>query len=204
MADVKDILVPDIGDFEGVEVIEIMVSAGDAIGVEDPLVSLESDKAAMEIPSEVAGTVKAVKVNFGDKVSQGDPILTLEVSGEAAPAEAQAVTAPVAEEPVAAPQTEAPAPAPAPRAEPPVAHRPPPVPATNIDETAFSKAHASPAVRKFARELGADLGERNVVDAVAAGLERHQLAPYVGVCLVVDILQIGRLATQRRSIVDDL
>ena len=81
MADVKDILVPDIGDFEGVEVIEIMVSPGDTISVEDPLVSLESDKAAMEIPSPDAGTVKEIKVSIGDKVSQGDLLVTLEVSG---------------------------------------------------------------------------------------------------------------------------
>ena len=77
MADVKDILVPDIGDFEGVEVIEIMVSPGDTISVEDPLVSLESDKAAMEIPSPDAGTVKEIKVSIGDKVSQGDLLVTL-------------------------------------------------------------------------------------------------------------------------------
>ncbi len=69
MAEIKDILVPDIGDFDGVEVIEIMVTAGDAINIEDPIVSLESDKAAMEIPSPFAGTVKEVKVNLGDQVS---------------------------------------------------------------------------------------------------------------------------------------
>ena len=66
MANVKDILVPDIGDFEGVEVIEIMVSAGDTVSTEDPLVSLESDKAAMEIPSPQGGTIKEVKVSIGD------------------------------------------------------------------------------------------------------------------------------------------
>ena len=89
MADVKDILVPDIGDFEGVEVIEIMVSAGDTISVEDPLVSLESDKAAIEVPSPQAGTIKEVKVSMGDNVSQGDLLVTMEVSEtEAAPAAA--------------------------------------------------------------------------------------------------------------------
>jgi len=90
MADVKDILVPDIGDFEGVEVIEIMVSPGDTVSVEDPLVSLESDKAAMEIPSPDAGTVKEIKVSIGDKVSQGNLLVTMEVSEtEAAPAAAE-------------------------------------------------------------------------------------------------------------------
>jgi pyruvate dehydrogenase E2 component (dihydrolipoamide acetyltransferase) len=160
MADVKDILVPDIGDFEGVEVIEIMVSPGDTLGVEDPLVSLESDKAAMEIPSPEAGTIKEVKVSIGDKVSQGDLLVTMEVSGtETAPA----ATETKAEEP------EQPAPAPAVAPEKPAtpaaaeapapAHRPPPVTPAPIDEAGFRKAYASPSVRKFARELGADLGQ---------------------------------------------
>ena len=159
MADVKDILVPDIGDFEGVEVIEIMVSPGDTISVEDPLVSLESDKAAMEIPSPDAGTVKEIKVSIGDKVSQGDLLVTLEVSvTEAAPvAEATAdEPAQPAPAPAAAPEKPAaPAPAPAPVS----SHRPPPVAPTPIDEAGFRKAYASPSVRKFARELGADLGQ---------------------------------------------
>jgi pyruvate dehydrogenase E2 component (dihydrolipoamide acetyltransferase) len=158
MADVKDILVPDLGDFEGVEVIEIMVSAGDTISIEDPLVSLESDKAAIEIPSPQAGTVKEVKVSIGDKVSQGDILVTMEVSAAQAAAVAettaekpeQAATAPAAEpeKPVAAPP-------------PPVAStpRPPPVAPAPVDEAGFRKAYASPSVRKFARELGADLGQ---------------------------------------------
>ena len=170
MAETKEILVPDIGDFEGVEVIEVLVSPGDHIDVEDPLVSLESDKAAMEIPSELAGTVKEVKVKLGDKVSQGDPLITLEVSaGSGADATAQAAAAgeteaspPASEE---KPATEAAAPAsqpvPQPAAEPPAPAAPRPSPTGHIvvDEAAFSKAHASPAVRKFARELGADLGQ---------------------------------------------
>ncbi len=159
MADVKDILVPDIGDFEGVEVIEIMVSAGDTISVEDPLVSLESDKAAMEIPSPQAGTIKEVKVSIGDTVSQGDLLVTMEVSAtEAAAAEEAKVEAPEApaaepEKPAAATPSAAPSPAPA------SAHRPPPVAPSPIDEAGFRKAYASPSVRKFARELGADLGQ---------------------------------------------
>jgi pyruvate dehydrogenase E2 component (dihydrolipoamide acetyltransferase) len=162
MADVKDILVPDIGDFEGVEVIEILVSPGDSINVEDPLVSLESDKAAMEIPSPQAGTVKEVKVSIGDKVSEGDLLITMEVSaGETAPAAEQPkAEAPVKEmsapaalpEKTSAPPT-APVQAPAPE------NRPPPVAPTPIDEAGFRKAYASPSVRKFARELGADLGQ---------------------------------------------
>ena len=152
MADVKDILVPDIGDFEGVEVIEIMVSAGDVISVEDPLVSLESDKAAMEIPSPQAGTIKAVKVSIGDTVSQGDLLVTMEVSEAAQAAEAATAQEPEQAAPAAAAEQEKPT-APAP------AHRPPPVAPSPIDEAGFTKSHASPSVRKFARELGADLGQ---------------------------------------------
>jgi pyruvate dehydrogenase E2 component (dihydrolipoamide acetyltransferase) len=164
MADVKDILVPDIGDFEGVEVIEILVSPGDSISVEDPLVSLESDKAAMEIPSPQAGTVKDVKVSIGDKVSEGDLLLTMEVAAdETAPAAEQpAAEAPAKETPAPADVPDkAPATAPAPAApqKPALENRPPPVAPTPVDEAGFRKAHASPSVRKFARELGADLGQ---------------------------------------------
>lgn len=153
MAELKDILVPDIGDFSGVEVIEIIVSPGDTVGIEDPLVSLESDKAAMEIPSEFAGVIKEIKINMGDKISQGDLMMTMEVS------EATAAAAPA--EKKAEPKKETP------KAAAPVATKPAPqrqamaaVP-TAIDEASFSKAHASPAVRKFARELGANLGQIN-------------------------------------------
>jgi pyruvate dehydrogenase E2 component (dihydrolipoamide acetyltransferase) len=154
MADVKDILVPDIGDFEGVEVIEIMVSVGDVISVEDPLVSLESDKAAMEIPSPQAGTIKAVKVSIGDTVSQGDLLVTMEVSETAQAAEAATAQQPEQAAPAPAAEPEKPA-APTPAS----AHRPPPVAPSPIDEAGFRKSHASPSVRKFARELGADLGQ---------------------------------------------
>ena len=160
MADVKDILVPDIGDFEGVEVIEIMVSAGDVISVEDPLVSLESDKAAMEIPSPQAGTIKAVKVSIGDTVSQGDLLVTMEVSETEQAAEAATAQEPEQAAPAPAAEPEKPsAPSPAPTPTPAPAHRPPPVAPSPIDEAGFRKSHASPSVRKFARELGADLGQ---------------------------------------------
>jgi pyruvate dehydrogenase E2 component (dihydrolipoamide acetyltransferase) len=155
MANVKDIPVPDIGDFEGVEVIEIMVSPGDTISVESPLVSLESDKAAMEIPSPEAGVVKAVKVKLGDKVSRGDILISIETAADAPSAKAPA---PELSAEQAAPKPEKPAvtePAPAPAAP---ARRPPPLKPVTVDEAGFRKAHASPSVRKFARELGADLG----------------------------------------------
>jgi pyruvate dehydrogenase E2 component (dihydrolipoamide acetyltransferase) len=161
MANTKDILVPDIGDFEGVEVIEILVAPGDSIKLEDPLISLESDKAAMEIPSPASGVVKEIKLKVGDKVSQGDLILTVETSDAAAeapaekPAEAPATPAPVATETAAPEKTDTTA---AKAAPPAAAVRPPPVAPVNIDEAGFKLAHASPSVRKFARELGANLG----------------------------------------------
>ncbi|MCG6938979.1 MAG: dihydrolipoyllysine-residue acetyltransferase [Gammaproteobacteria bacterium] len=167
MAEIKNIPVPDIGDFAGVEVIEILVSAGDVINVEDPIVSLESDKAAMEIPSPFAGTVKQVKVSLGDKVSEGDLLVTIEASAEkaAATAPAQKDTARAAAEtapgpvPAASPApAEAPAPA-ATAAPTPVQPRTSPTASIRINEEDFKKAHASPSVRKFARELGADLSQ---------------------------------------------
>ena len=161
MAEIKDILVPDIGDFDGVEVIEIMVTAGDAINIEDPIVSLESDKAAMEIPSPFAGTVKEVKVNLGDQVSEGSLLITIEASESSAiPAEEPAPTEeakPAAlESPTPAPASAPAAPAQAPQASTP---RPSPTASIKINEEGFINAYASPSVRKFARELGADLSQ---------------------------------------------
>jgi len=161
MAEIKNIPVPDIGDFDGVEVIEILVAAGDSINVEDPIVSLESDKAAMEIPSPFAGTVKEVKISLGDKVSEGDILITIEASdaadSEAATEQATAEQAP-AEAAAAEPAKTEPAAAPAPVKQA-ASPRRSPTASITIDEDAFSKAHASPSVRKFARELGADLSQ---------------------------------------------
>src|SRR3954453_6192109 len=81
MAEVKDVVVPDIGDFSDVPVIEVMVSPGDTVAEEDPLVTLESDKATMDVPSPFGGVVQELKVKTGDTVSEGSPLLTLEVSG---------------------------------------------------------------------------------------------------------------------------
>jgi pyruvate dehydrogenase E2 component (dihydrolipoamide acetyltransferase) len=131
--------VPDIGDFKEVEVIEVLVKAGDAVSKEQSLITLESDKATMEIPSPAAGVVKDLRVKVGDKVSKGSPILVLD-SKETPRAEApkQAPAKPAA----------APAAAPAPAA--------PPVPREPREET-VTKPHASPSVRKYARELGVEL-----------------------------------------------
>ena len=91
MSKIEDVRVPDIGDFKDVEIIEVAVKPGDTIDVDTPLITLESDKAAMEVPSPLAGTVKEVKVKVGDRVSQGSLILSMETGEEPAPAEEAAL-----------------------------------------------------------------------------------------------------------------
>ena len=140
--------VPDIGDFTDVPVIEVFVKAGDVVKAEDSLVTLESDKATMDVPAPSAGVVREVKVKAGDKVSEGSAILTLESAGAsagAAPAPAAAAPSPT---PPSAPSI------PRPPELPPVAA---PSAAAPVDATAFKNAHASPSVRAFARQLGVDL-----------------------------------------------
>ncbi|MHB8381653.1 MAG: dihydrolipoyllysine-residue acetyltransferase [Candidatus Binataceae bacterium] len=172
MGTLVDIKLPDIGDFTEVDVIEVMVKPGDRVRAEDSLITIESDKATMEVPSPQAGVVKEIKVKLGDKVSQGSPIVVLET--EAAPdAETAAKPAPKRSETAAAPRKEAPpkrdepsaAQAPKPAVDAPVAA----VQAARADDAAAStdtaesdahraaKPHASPSVRKFARMLGVDL-----------------------------------------------
>lgn len=155
----KEILVPDIGDFDTVEVIEVLVSPGDSIAVEDSVITVESDKASMEIPAPEAGVVKEVKVNVGDSVSEGSLMLVIEPVAESAEAAAPAETKTeaVKAEPVAEEKAAVSAPKPAEKPAPAkVESRPSPT--AKIDEVSFSKAYASPAIRKFARELGVDLG----------------------------------------------
>jgi pyruvate dehydrogenase E2 component (dihydrolipoamide acetyltransferase) len=147
---VRQINVPDIGDFKEVEVIEILVKPGDTVSAEQSLITLESDKATMEVPSPAAGRVKEVIVKVGDQVAQGTPILALEEDGGASAADVAPARAP-APQPHAQPQTAAPA-APAPV-------RPPPTQHASPAEATGAKPHASPSVRKFARELGVDLGK---------------------------------------------
>jgi pyruvate dehydrogenase E2 component (dihydrolipoamide acetyltransferase) len=142
--------VPDIGDFKEVEVIEVLVKPGDRVSKEQSLITLESDKATMEIPSPAAGVVKELRVKTGDKVSQGAPILVLESGEQRAEARAEPQKASAAAR-AAAPSAAAPsAAAPA---------HPQPVPREPQDESAANKPHASPSVRKFARELGVDLSQ---------------------------------------------
>src|SRR6267142_700578 len=159
MGSLRDVLVPDIGDFKNIPVIEVLVKPGDAVKAEDSLITLESDKATMEVPAPFAGVVKEMKIKPGDKVSEGVPILSLEIS-DGAPVAAPAAAAPQKPAPAQAPASAAQTAAPATKAAPAPAPAPPPSPQPAvgpIDEAGFSKAHASPSVRRFARELGVDL-----------------------------------------------
>ena len=155
-----DIQVPDIGDFDEVTVIELMVAVGDTIRAEQSLITVESDKASMEIPSSAGGVVTAIKVAMGDKVKQGSVVLTIEAAAGAAAPAAASTPAPAA--PVAA--APAPAAVPAPVAAPAIAA---PVaaavavaaPGHAPGASTLGMPHASPSVRKFARELGVPLAE---------------------------------------------
>jgi len=200
MGAIKEVLVPDIGDFKNVDVIEILVKPGDTVAKEQSLVTLESDKATMEIPSPDAGVVKEIRVKVGDKISEGSPIVVLE-AGEAAarppapvepaPAPAPAPSARAASAPVAAAE----------RPEPPMEavlealsqarSVSAPVPAGPGPENGSFKPHASPSVRKFARELGVDLARvsgsgpkgrilQNDVQAFVKGVMGQAPAPAAG------------------------
>ncbi len=165
MPAVTEVSVPDLGDFTEVPIIEIHVASGDVVSEEDPLITLESDKAAMDIPSPAAGTVSELRVKVGDLVSRGSPILLLSTEGaQPEPPEltdqqeppAQAAAAAQGTDPVAAAR------APAERS---AAAAPQPAPATGPPVTAggtaaaagFDGVHAGPAVRRLARELGVDI-----------------------------------------------
>jgi pyruvate dehydrogenase E2 component (dihydrolipoamide acetyltransferase) len=200
MASSIEVIVPDIGGFKDVNVIDVLVKEGQQIEKETPLVTIETEKAAMDVPSPVAGKIAKVKLKTGDKVSEGSVILLIEAAdagasledkptAPAAPAAAQAstqagsstqaptstqapasgeaktaVAAPPADKPPAPSATAGSAATAAPTASATTASESSassPREATVVDEKAFSRAHASPSVRKFARELGADLGKVN-------------------------------------------
>ena len=146
--------VPDIGDFKEVEVIELLVKPGDTVKAEQSLITVESDKASMEIPSSHAGVVKELKIKVGDKVAEGSLILMLEAA-DTAPATAApaAATTSVAAATVAVPVAAAAVAAPV------AASAPIPAPMPAAISNHGQKAHASPSIRKFARELGVDLSQ---------------------------------------------
>jgi len=152
---VQEVKVPDIGDYKDVPVIEIAVKVGDRIEKEQSLVTLESDKATMDVPSPVAGVVKEVKVKVGDSVSEGTVIVLVEAQGAAAAAPAAApAAAKKVEPPIDSPREETPHSVPA---QPSALAQAPIIPAG--EGGARRPSHASPSVRKFARELGVDVGQ---------------------------------------------
>ena len=168
----QDITVPDLGDFKDVEVIDVLVKAGDKIDIDTPLITLETEKAAMDVPATAAGVVKSIGVKKGDRVSKGSLIVSVEAQGGQAESggkeEKPAAAKPETAKPAAAPSESKPAPQAqtatkseaAPPAQPaaaPVPDRQAPRPQPLAVSTDFSQAHASPSVRKFARELGVDL-----------------------------------------------
>lgn len=239
MSETREIPVPDIGDFEDVEIIEVLISPGDTIAPEDSLITLESDKASMEIPAPEGGTVKEVRVKVGDRVSEGDTICTIE------PAESGATGAddsggeeddtdeekPAGEEQPetkeasppegrteAAPETPPPPQPPSPQDESrlreedaaPPDTGPRPSPTAHIEPEKHRSAHASPSVRRLARELGVDLTQvqgsgrkgRILHDDVKAFVKRTMQAPATGAGLGVtpmpdiDFSEFGEIETQ--------
>jgi pyruvate dehydrogenase E2 component (dihydrolipoamide acetyltransferase) len=156
VSDSKQINIPDIGDFSEVEVIEVLVKVGDTVDAEDAIISLESEKATIEVPTPEGGVVEAILVKVGDMVAQGTPMITIKTSNsadskasesvESAPAKSEAKTEKATE-----PKVE--------KAAEKAAPKPPPVPVEIPRQASGKIAHASPAVRKFARELGVDVAQ---------------------------------------------
>ena len=159
MSNIKDIFVPDIGNFDSVDVIEVLIKAGDIIAKDDSLITVESDKASMDIPAPFAGVVQAVKIKVGDKAAEGTLMLTMDVS-EAASEKAVSVVPTSVETPKAVIAKSAiPAPSrPAPEPPKPIAPAQQPAPVGEHAAVATGKlSHASPSIRRFARELGVNL-----------------------------------------------
>ena len=189
----QEVLVPDIGNFDSVDVIEILVKAGDTIALDDSLITVESDKASMDIPAPFAGVVKEVKIKIGDKIAQGHLLLTLEaaeITTEPPAASPVLATSPAPTESISAKSVEAPkasiptpsrpAPEPAQKIQP--AHQPLPIGESAVVNGGVL-SHASPSVRKFARELGVNLAlvkgsaaKNRIVEADVQAFVKNELA----------------------------
>lgn len=219
---VKEVLLPDIGDFDAVDIIEILVAPGDTVARDDSLLTLESDKASMEIPAPFGGTVREVHVRIGDKVSEGSLLMTLENSqagtkppaARAQPASAPpAPVTPAVETKPAAPATTDAAEAAGDSAQLPGSVTPlaPPVPPERGAEQPRGKSHASPAIRQFARKLGVDLSQvagsgpknrvlkKDVESFVKAAMTRSGAAASVGIAVTeapsIDFAKYGEIET---------
>ncbi len=188
---IMPVVVPDIGDFDEVEVIEVLVSVGDDLSKEDSIITLESDKASMEIPTPIAGKVVDIKVSLGDQVTLGDLILEIQSSGAT---QTEQVASPIAPSP-AQPVTV-------------------PTPTTNINESISNipagDSHASPTIRKLARELGVDLskvsgtGQKGrVLDTDLKGYVKQIMTNGSGATLpkvpVIDFSKFGEVETTALS-----
>ena len=168
MANLVEVRVPDLGDYEDVEIIEVAVKPGDRVAVEATLITLETEKATMDVPSTISGVVREIKVQAGGRVSRGDLIALVEAETAAATPALQAQDA-AAARPVAPQPAAAPAAPPAPGAQPAGTSGAPPAPRREdraspaagvaAAEPGFSRSHASPSIRRFARELGVDLAK---------------------------------------------
>ena len=188
MIDLKEALVPDIGDFTGIPVIEILVAVGDTVVKDQGLATLESDKATMEVPAPFAGTVREVRVKLGDNVSEGSVVAMIEAAETGVPATVASAPAPTASPPAApapAPASAPPAPVTTPTPTPaPTAAAPPMdagLPPVRFEADAVlpdKVPYASPAVRLFARELGADLA-RIIGTARAGRITREDVQQFV-------------------------
>jgi pyruvate dehydrogenase E2 component (dihydrolipoamide acetyltransferase) len=198
-AEPRVVTVPDLGDFSGVEIIDVLVEAGDEVAAEQGVVTLETEKASMDVPAPEAGRVLELKVAVGDKVSTGDPLLLLVPSA--------AKTAAPASSP-SAPPREAPRPITSVK---PAASRPAPPEQSAVSSSApasFGEAHASPSVRKLARELGVELGRvrgsgakgRVTADDVKAFVKEVLQGAAAGGALpsvpAVDFARYGRVETE--------
>jgi len=192
-AELKEVQVPDIGG-DAVEVTEVMVKVGDTVAADQSLLSVEGDKASMEVPAPFAGTVKEIKVKVGDKVQTGSSVFVFEVAGTAPAAAAAAVAAPAtvaAPAPVATPAPAVSAPAAAPTA-----------PASEFTENQ-AYAHASPVVRRLAREFGVDLSK--VTGTARKGrVQREDVQNYVKNILAQVASGKGNVTSSSNSVGFDL
>jgi len=216
---IKQVLVPDIGNFKSVEVIEIFVNIGDNIASDTSMMTVESDKAAMDIPAPFGGTVKEILLKVGDKVSAGSPVLLLDTASDTTPASTSPVVKSFTQAEVAAVATTlaaVPPPSkPAPEVPTQIApkHQPNPV-AAHAEFATGKLAHASPSVRRFARELGADLalikgsGARGrILKEDVQNWIKLELAKPAGEAIglgvpptpVIDFAQFGEIETQALS-----
>jgi pyruvate dehydrogenase E2 component (dihydrolipoamide acetyltransferase) len=203
--EIVQVLVPDLGDFPEAEIIEVQAQVGDVIAVDDSLITLETDKAAMDVPSSVAGKITSVAVKVGQSVGQGALILEVEADGTIESAASAVNSAPVSQpiKPTPVQQVSRPAPA-----QKPAGTLPP------IDEATFGKAHASPSVRRFARELGVNLAQvtgtgnksrvlRDDIKAFVKAIMTGQVAPAGGVGLpelpTVDFAKFGEIEVKPLS-----